>query len=445
MGRAGGEGCTPRPPIRAQPASERRVVAVVFLGLVLDLLAFTLLLPLLPRLLESFGRAQDPLYGSWQRGVDWFATAIGMPPEKRYNSVLFGGVVGSGFSLLQFLVAPLTGAASDRLGRRPVMLLALLGLATSYAVWAASQSFAAFLASRVIGGISKGNVSLSTAIVADLGSPAARSRGMAVIGVAFSLGFTLGPLLGASVPMDAAPWLALLFAVSDLLFIFCFLPETLPPEKRAPSITLGVRAASDLLSPLALLRFSAVAHGQDAPTGDRLRTLRGLGLVYFLYLLLFSGLEYTLSFLVHQRFQFSRRGRAEGHCHGHAAQPGCPGQGLGATCSCLRVLAGRGPHLLLRGRRALPGPLPSPADPEAATAQGRVAEPSPAPTPRACGGGRLGRLPPPQDSPCPAGPPAWARPFCLRPCTALSSTPSRGAQGLPGFAFVFTPGPRSAG
>ncbi|XP_037685222.1 major facilitator superfamily domain-containing protein 10 isoform X3 [Choloepus didactylus] len=305
MGRAGGEGCTPRPPIRAQPASERRVVAVVFLGLVLDLLAFTLLLPLLPRLLESFGRAQDPLYGSWQRGVDWFATAIGMPPEKRYNSVLFGGVVGSGFSLLQFLVAPLTGAASDRLGRRPVMLLALLGLATSYAVWAASQSFAAFLASRVIGGISKGNVSLSTAIVADLGSPAARSRGMAVIGVAFSLGFTLGPLLGASVPMDAAPWLALLFAVSDLLFIFCFLPETLPPEKRAPSITLGVRAASDLLSPLALLRFSAVAHGQDAPTGDRLRTLRGLGLVYFLYLLLFSGLEYTLSFLVHQRFQFS--------------------------------------------------------------------------------------------------------------------------------------------
>lgn len=130
------------------------------------------------------------------------------------------------------------------------------GLAASYAVWAASESFAAFLASRVIGGISKGNVSLSTAIVADLGSPPARSRGMvsthamdegpgrrspsqlmwpspqAVIGVAFSLGFTLGPMLGASLPVWTAPWLALLFAVSDLLFLFCFLPETLPPEKR---------------------------------------------------------------------------------------------------------------------------------------------------------------------------------------------------------------------
>lgn len=305
MGWGAGGSCTPHPPIRQQPASETRVVTVVFLGLLLDLLAFTLLLPLLPGLLESHGRAHDPLYGSWQRGVDWFAAAIGVPAEKRYNSVLFGGLIGSIFSVLQFLWAPLTGAVSDCLGRRPVMLLSLAGLATSYAVWAASESFAAFLASRVIGGISKGNVSLSTAIVADLGSPPARSRGMAVIGVAFSLGFTLGPMLGACLPLWMAPWLALLFAVSDLLFLFCFLPETLPPEKRAPSLTLGFRAAADLLSPLALLRFSAVAHGQDPPTGDRLSHLRRLGLVYFLYLFLFSGLEYTLSFLTHQRFQFS--------------------------------------------------------------------------------------------------------------------------------------------
>uniref|UniRef100_A0A7N5K365 Major facilitator superfamily domain containing 10 n=1 Tax=Ailuropoda melanoleuca TaxID=9646 RepID=A0A7N5K365_AILME len=301
---AGGS-CTPRPPIRQQTAPETRVITVVFLGLLLDLLAFTLLLPLLPGLLESHGRAHDPLYGSWQRAVDWFAAAIGMPAEKRYNSVLFGGLIGSVFSFLQFLLAPLTGAVSDCLGRRPVMLLSLAGLATSYAVWAASRSFAAFLASRVIGGISKGNVSLSTAIVADLGSPSTRSRGMAVIGVAFSLGFTLGPMLGASLSAETVPWLALLFAASDLLFIFCFLPETLPPEKRAPSIAPGFRAAADLLSPLALLRFSAVARGQDPPAGDRLGNLRRLGLVYFLYLFLFSGLEYTLSFLAHQRFLFS--------------------------------------------------------------------------------------------------------------------------------------------
>lgn len=134
-------------------------------------------------------------------------------------------------------------------------------MVASYGVWAASRSFAAFLVSRVLGGISKGNVSLSTAIVADLGSPTARSRGMVsswvrvggfgaaaelsrlpspqvAIGVAFSLGFTLGPMLGASLPAHTAPWLALLFAASDLLFILCFLPETLPPEKRVSTETL---------------------------------------------------------------------------------------------------------------------------------------------------------------------------------------------------------------
>nr|XP_051692653.1 major facilitator superfamily domain-containing protein 10 isoform X4 [Oryctolagus cuniculus] len=169
---------------------------------------------------------------------------------------------GTTASCSEFLSAPLTGAASDCLGRRPLMLLSLAGVATSYAVWASSRSFAAFLASRVVGGASKGNVSLSTAIVADLGSPQARSQGM-----------------------------------------------TLPLEKRAPSIALGFRAAADLLSPLALLRFSAVARGGEEPrrsgSAAGLGSLRRLGLVYFLYLFLFSGLEFTLSFLVHQRFQFS--------------------------------------------------------------------------------------------------------------------------------------------
>ncbi|XP_043429060.1 major facilitator superfamily domain-containing protein 10 isoform X4 [Prionailurus bengalensis] len=126
-----------------------------------------------------------------------------------------------------------------------------------------------------------------------------------VIGVAFSLAFTLGPMLGAFLPAEMVPWLALLFAASDLLFIFCFLPETLPAEKRASSIGPGFQAAADLLSPVALLRFSAVARGQDPPAGDGIRHLCRLGLVYFLYLFLFSGLEFTLSFLAHQRFQFS--------------------------------------------------------------------------------------------------------------------------------------------
>ncbi|XP_067414998.1 major facilitator superfamily domain-containing protein 10 isoform X2 [Emydura macquarii macquarii] len=217
-------------------------------------------------------------------------------------------------SCLEFFSSPLTGAASDCLGRRPIMLLTVVGLISSYALWAISRSFGIFLLSRVLGGISKGNVSLSTAIIADLHSPKARSKGMAMIGVAFSLGFTMGPMIGAYLAMETgkeevfyhrSALLALMFAVADFIFIFFLLPETLPKEKRVPSMMSGFQAGIDLLSPLALFQFSAVTRGKDSPSRENLQNLKVLGLIYFLYLFLFSGLEYTLSFLTHQRFQFS--------------------------------------------------------------------------------------------------------------------------------------------
>uniref|UniRef100_A0A8V0YU56 Major facilitator superfamily domain containing 10 n=1 Tax=Gallus gallus TaxID=9031 RepID=A0A8V0YU56_CHICK len=291
-----------------------RVITIVFLALLIDLLGFALILPLFPSILDYYSQTEDGLYLSLQRGVDWFAAMVGMPPERKYNSVLFGGLIGSMFSILQFFSSPLTGAVSDCLGRRPVILMTAMGLIASYALWAASRSFGVFLLSRMVGGISKGNVSLCTAIIADLHSPKARSKGMAMIGVAFSLGFTLGPMIGAYLAMETekgevfylrSALLALTFAAADLIFIFFLLPETLPKEKRVSSVTTGFQAAADLLSPMALFRFSAVTQGKEAPSDQNLQNLKILGLAYFLYLFLFSGLEYTLSFLTHQRFQFS--------------------------------------------------------------------------------------------------------------------------------------------
>ncbi|NXA45707.1 MFS10 protein, partial [Nothocercus julius] len=297
-----------------QEQSSNRVITIVFLALLIDLLGFALILPLFPSILDYYSKTEDGFYLSLQRSVDWFAVMVGMPPERKYNSVLFGGLIGSVFSILQFFSSPLTGAMSDCLGRRPVILMTVMGLIASYALWAASRTFGIFLLSRIIGGISKGNVSLSTAIIADLHSPKARSKGMAMIGVAFSLGFTLGPMIGAYLAMEAekgevfflrSALLALMFAVADLIFIFFLLPETLPKEKRVSSVTSGFQATVDLLSPLALFQFSAVTRGRDSPSAKNLQNLKVLGLVYFLYLFLFSGLEYTLSFLTHQRFQFS--------------------------------------------------------------------------------------------------------------------------------------------
>ncbi|KAL8207714.1 UNVERIFIED_CONTAM: Major facilitator superfamily domain-containing protein 10 [Gekko kuhli] len=232
---------------RAEQASTR-VITTVFIALLIDLLGFTLILPLLPSILDHYSKNDDGLYMALQRGVDRFAAVVGVPPERKYNSVLFGGLIGSMFSILQFFASPLTGAASDYFGRRPLMLLTVVGLIASYSLWAVSKSFELFLFSRVIGGISKGNVSLSTAIIADLACPRARSKGMAMIGVAFSLGFTLGPLLGACLALETEKgevvylWSALLavtFAVTDLAFVFFVLPETLPKEKRVPSVASG--------------------------------------------------------------------------------------------------------------------------------------------------------------------------------------------------------------
>uniref|UniRef100_A0A493TP07 Uncharacterized protein n=1 Tax=Anas platyrhynchos platyrhynchos TaxID=8840 RepID=A0A493TP07_ANAPP len=77
----------PRP-----PPPRNRVIAIVFLALFIDLLGFALILPLFPSILDYYSRTQDGLYLSLQHGVDWFAEMVGMPPGRKYNSVLFGGM-----------------------------------------------------------------------------------------------------------------------------------------------------------------------------------------------------------------------------------------------------------------------------------------------------------------------------------------------------------------
>ncbi|XP_065140461.1 major facilitator superfamily domain-containing protein 10 [Paramisgurnus dabryanus] len=299
---------------QAEDVRSSRVIRVVFLALLLDLLGFTLILPLLPSILDHYSQTGDSMYHTLQSVVDWFRGAVGVPMETKYNSVLFGGLIGSLYSFLQFLSSPITGALSDDYGRKPLLLLTTVGLMASYILWALSHSFSIFLLSRVVGGICKGNVSLCTAIVADLPCPKARSKGMAMIGVAFSLGFTLGPLMGAYFALrrkDAEMFyqgpalLAVLFSLADLLFIFFTLPETFQKDNKGSSGTPGIQQSGDLLHPAALFNFTAVTRTENPPSEQRMQNLKRLGLVYFTYLFLFSGLEFTLSFLTHQRFQFS--------------------------------------------------------------------------------------------------------------------------------------------
>ncbi|XP_063192585.1 major facilitator superfamily domain-containing protein 10 isoform X2 [Chroicocephalus ridibundus] len=341
-----------------------RVITIVFLALFIDLLGFALILPLFPSILDYYGQTQDGFYLSLQRGVDWFAEMVGMPPERKYNSVLFGGLIGSIFSILQFFSSPLTGAVSDCLGRRPVILMTVMGLITSYALWAASRTFGVFLLSRIVGGISKGNVSLSTAIIADLNSPKARSKGMAMIGVAFSLGFTLGPMIGAYLAMETekgevfylrSALLALMFAVADLIFIFFLLPETLPKEKRVSSVVSGFQAAVDLLSPLALFQFSAVTRGKESPSEKSYYGADSSFLVNWMGCKCDHAERWTVAVLFrcghcYPVFVSSGVGlwlcQPEGTRHGDPEEPGRPGQSPGTHPLRYSLLAGRGRGLL---------------------------------------------------------------------------------------------------
>lgn len=284
----------------------------IFISLLLDLLAFTVILPLLPSLLDHY-RLHDST-GHYQFLLDkvkYFQQVVGAPDH--FNSVLFGGFLGSMFSFLQFIASPLVGGLSDVYGRKPVMLLCVVGIATSYVIWALSQSFAMFVLARIVGGISKGNVSLSMAIITDVSTSTTRGFGMALVGVAFSVGFIVGPVIGAMFAKWAhtkagySNWFVIpaLFsftlAAGNVLFLLLCYKESLPKEKRAKSLARSLNQAVSYISLPDLFRFTAV---QNISKKDK-KELQILGLVYFVYLFIYSGLEFTLTFLTHHKFGFT--------------------------------------------------------------------------------------------------------------------------------------------
>ena len=229
-----------------------------------------------------------------------------------FNTVLFGGFLGSIFSFLQFLASPIIGGLSDRYGRRPLMILTCAGISLSYLLWVLSTNFTIFVLARVLGGVSKGNVSLSTAIVTDVSTPATRGKGMAMIGVAFSLGFLFGPMIGAAFSVwgkqqQSSDWyiypamFALLLSIIDVFYFIIFFRESLPASKRNQSTSATVQQALEYINPVKLFKFASLSNLPPHKHGE----LQQIGLAYFIYLFLYSGMEFTLTFLTHIRFNFT--------------------------------------------------------------------------------------------------------------------------------------------
>jgi multidrug resistance protein len=213
----------------------RRQLAVVFTIVFIDLVGFGIVLPLMPA---------------------YAATAHISPAQI--------GVLITSFSLLQLLFSPLWGSLSDRIGRRPVLLIVLVGSTASYVLFAFAHDFWALLASRVIAGTMGATVGVAQAYVADITPPERRAQSLGFLGAAFALGFILGPAFGGllySYSHSAAGVAAAGLCGLNALAALAWLPETPQHLSRRPKGRMAVRPlAAPLAATFLLIAAFAVIH-----------------------------------------------------------------------------------------------------------------------------------------------------------------------------------------
>lgn len=286
----------------------KHTLGIIFLTLFLDLVGFSIIFPLFPAMLDYYlpnGAGDGSLLGQLIAPLSAWAERSGAEDPRFMTAVLFGGILGSLYSILQFICAPLWGAYSDRVGRRKALLITIAGLALSYAAWFFAASFWVLVLARVLGGAMGGNLSVATAAVADCTTREKRSSGLAIIGIAFGLGFIVGPGIGGLFakinlleiapslgqfgvnPFSVPALVSFALALTNLIWVARSFKETLPTEKRG-------KVNSDRKSVPVFRMFKS-----------RCPETRRTNLVYLLYMLAFSGMEFTLTFLAVERFQFS--------------------------------------------------------------------------------------------------------------------------------------------
>lgn len=189
----------------------RASLATVFITVFLDLLGFGLVVPYLPGVARELGAS------------DFTAT-----------------LVGTAYSLGQLFFVPVWGALSDRVGRRPVLVVSVAATVVAMLMLGMATSLWMIFAARVLGGVATANIAVAQAYIADVTEPKERPKGMAIVGIAIGLGFVLGPAIGgvlaawdpSSRPGSLPAFVAAGLSLLNLGFALFALPESLPPEKR---------------------------------------------------------------------------------------------------------------------------------------------------------------------------------------------------------------------
>jgi multidrug resistance protein len=180
---------------------------LIFLTVFIDMVGFGIIIPVLPLYAEHFHAT--PVEIGWLTGI---------------------------YSGMQIIFTPLLGRLSDRVGRRPVLIVSLAGTALGFLIMGWATSLPLLFAARIIDGATGGNISTAQAYIADISTPENRSRSMGIIGAAFGLGFTFGPMIGgimSRISYGAPFYFAAGLAAVNVALLYFILPESLSSEHRA--------------------------------------------------------------------------------------------------------------------------------------------------------------------------------------------------------------------
>jgi len=197
----------------AAPVVRKAAVQFIFVTVLIDMLAFGMIIPVLPVLVQDF------MGGSAARAAEMY------------------GLFGTAWALMQFIFAPVQGSLSDRFGRRTVILVSCTGLGLDFILMALAPNLWWLLLGRVISGITAASFSTASAYISDITPPEQRAARFGLMGAAFGVGFVLGPALGGllgSISPRLPFWASAVMALANVCWGLFVLPESLPQDRRAP-------------------------------------------------------------------------------------------------------------------------------------------------------------------------------------------------------------------
>jgi DHA1 family tetracycline resistance protein-like MFS transporter len=195
------------------PGARPAAVGFIFITILLDMLSVGMILPILPKLIESFA------------------------DNNTADAAKIYGLFGTAWAVMQFIASPVLGGLSDRFGRRRVILLSNLGLGLDYILMALAPNLSWLFIGRVISGITSASISTSFAYIADVTPAEKRAAVFGKVGAAFGLGFIFGPAIGGllgGIDPRLPFWVAAGLSLCNALYGLFVLPESLPPERRSP-------------------------------------------------------------------------------------------------------------------------------------------------------------------------------------------------------------------